>query len=67
MDAMQVQAMAVAQQARRDREKAAIATALIRIDDDEFGGCLNCGDEIAEQRLRLNPTVATCIACARGE
>jgi DnaK suppressor protein len=67
IDAMQVQAMALAHSRRRQQELAAIEAALRRIEEGEYGWCLTCGEAIAEPRLRLNPTVAACIACARGE
>jgi len=67
MDAMQVQAMALAQARRRQSERAAIDAALRRIDEGEFGYCLKCGDEIEPARLDHNPAAATCITCARGE
>lgn len=67
IDAMQVQAMALAQQRRRQSERAAIDAALKRIEGDEFGYCLKCGDDIAGSRLEHNPAVATCIECAREE
>lgn len=65
IDAMQVQAMALAQARRRQSERSAIDAALRRIDEDEFGYCLKCGDDIARARLEHNPSVATCIACAK--
>lgn len=64
IDAMQVQAMAIAQQRRRQAERAAIEAALKRVDAGEFGYCIKCGEEIAEPRLRHNPAAATCIQCA---
>ena len=66
MDALQGQAMAKATQARRAASRQRIIAALARIEDGEFGYCGNCGDEIAPRRLELDPTVPTCIACARG-
>ena len=66
MDALQQQAMAQATQARRARMKIRIRAALERITDDEFGYCAECGELIAEKRLDLDPTVATCISCASG-
>lgn len=65
MDAMQAQAMALAQQQRRENELAAIEGALQRIDRGDYGYCIKCGEEIAEARLRNAPTVTTCIECAR--
>ncbi|QQN74909.1 TraR/DksA C4-type zinc finger protein [Croceicoccus sp. YJ47] len=64
IDAMQVQAMALAQERRRKSERAAIAAALQRIEEGEFGYCIGCGDEIAEGRLRNSPTVVKCLECA---
>src|SRR3546814_11969818 len=66
IDAMQVQAMALAQERRRKAERAGIAAALLRIEAGEFGYCIECGDDIAEARLKLNPTVMKCRDCAAG-
>jgi len=66
MDAIQQQAMAQAQERRRGQERARIGAALDRIDDGEWGYCLTCGEEIAEARLRHDPSVAVCVGCARG-
>ena len=66
IDAMQVQAMALAQKRRRKAERAGIAAALQRIEEGEFGYCIECGDQIAEGRLRNNPTVIKCLECAAG-
>lgn len=65
IDAMQVQAMALAQARRRQTERSAIDAALRRIEEDEFGYCLKCGEEIAPGRLEHNPAVTTCIRCAK--
>jgi len=34
------------------------------MDEDEFGYCVSCGDDIAPARLDNNPAVPTCITCA---
>lgn len=65
IDAMQIQAMALAQARRRKAERGAIDEALRRIEEGEFGYCLKCGDDIALARLEHSPSVATCIECAR--
>ena len=65
VDAMQMQAMALAQSRRRQIGLAATAAALRRIEDGEFGFCLHCGEDIAPARLEHNPTTVTCINCAR--
>ena len=66
MDAMQQQAMAQATERRRAAERARIAAALERIEEGEWGYCLVCGEEIAEKRLRHDPSVANCVSCAAG-
>ena len=65
MDALQSQAMAAETERRRLVELDRIAAALKRIDEDEFGYCLACGDAIPIKRLELDPTTPTCIDCAR--
>jgi DnaK suppressor protein len=64
MDAMQMQAMALAARERRTRERQLVHAALARLHGDEFGWCRRCGEEIAEARLMNDPTVVTCIRCA---
>ncbi len=66
MDALQNQAMAQATGARRTAERQRLVAALKRMDDGEFGYCEECGDEIAEARLRLDPAATRCVDCARG-
>ena len=64
MDALQGQAMAQATNERRRIEIAQIDAALRRMDADEFGYCMGCGDEIAPKRLELNPAISRCLECA---
>jgi len=64
MDALQQQAMAQATERQRAAEIAKIDAALRRIDDGEYGYCLECGEEIAEKRLEIAPAVALCVRCA---
>ncbi|MBE1284715.1 MAG: TraR/DksA family transcriptional regulator [Rhodobacteraceae bacterium] len=66
MDALQNQAMAQAQQTRREIEQRQLHAALHRISTEEFGYCDDCGEEIAVKRLELNPTATLCISCASG-
>ena len=65
INAMQVQAMALAQARRRQSERAAIDAALVRIDENEFGYCVRCGEDIPIARLEHNPAFTTCIDCAK--
>jgi DnaK suppressor protein len=65
MDALQSQAMSVETDRRRSIELGRIEAALERIAEGDYGYCLVCGEDIALQRLELDPTAATCISCAR--
>lgn len=65
MDAMQMQAMAQASEQRRKQEVMRIESAIKRIDEGEYGYCVTCGDEISDKRLKADPTIPTCINCAK--
>ena len=67
IDAMQVQAMALAAERRRQAERQRIEAALKRLDQGEWGYCLACGDEIAPARLEHDASVTQCIRCASGD
>ncbi|WP_240624646.1 TraR/DksA C4-type zinc finger protein [Aurantiacibacter odishensis] len=41
-----------------------LKSALERLDDDEWGWCVQCGGKIAGGRLRNDPSVALCVGCA---
>lgn len=45
-------------------EIAKIKAALVRMEDDEFGYCVDCGDDIAEDRLEVVPYTPFCCKCA---
>nr|WP_319544810.1 TraR/DksA C4-type zinc finger protein [Ruegeria conchae] len=64
MDALQNQAMAKAQQVRRNTEVHRLQAALVRMEEDEFGYCEDCGEEIAHGRLKLDLTASKCVSCA---
>jgi len=44
-----------------------VRAALTRIEDGEFGHCLNCDEEISAKRLRALPWTALCLACKEQE
>ncbi|GBE41440.1 RNA polymerase-binding transcription factor DksA [bacterium BMS3Bbin09] len=68
MDAMQAQAMSKESNRRREIKMKRIESALQRIENDEFGYCLSCEEEIAPKRLEFDPSALLCIECAdRGE
>jgi len=64
MDAMQAQAMAQASDERRAHTLRRIEAALKRIEDGEYGTCLECDEPINPKRLEFDPTVVLCIDCA---
>lgn len=66
MDALQNQAMAKAGQVRRNQMRLRIAAALKRLEEGEFGYCIDCGESIPAKRLELDPTVPKCLSCASG-
>ena len=66
MDALQVQAMSSALDARRKNEITRIESALTRLEEGEFGFCLVCGEDIEEDRLKLDPAAPKCTACAKA-
>jgi len=41
----------------------AIRDAVDRIDRDEYGECLNCGEDIDERRLTAVPWIGLCLRC----
>ena len=63
-DALQQQAMAKAQDARRAVEIRKIGAALERMDAGDYGWCGECGEAIAEKRLMIDPTAELCVDCA---
>lgn len=66
IDAMQMQAMALATERRRAGERRRINAALKRVEEGEFGYCLTCGDAINPGRLEQDPSVSQCLECASG-
>ncbi len=65
IDAIQNQEMALANARTRQAEQQRIAAALKRIEAGDYGYCIACGEDIALRRLQSDPSLATCIACAK--
>ena len=63
-DALQQQAMAKAQDARRAIDLKRIEVALQKIKDDDFGYCSECGEAIAIKRIEIDPMTELCVNCA---
>lgn len=64
MDAMQSQAMALETKRRRKIELTRIEAALERIDEEEYGCCASCEEEINRKRLEIDPANPFCVECA---
>ncbi|MYL23372.1 TraR/DksA family transcriptional regulator [Vreelandella massiliensis] len=64
MDALQGQAMAKAEEERRQLKLKRIVGALQRLENGEFGECIECGEWIGAKRLNWEPLVLKCIDCA---
>jgi DnaK suppressor protein len=47
-----------------EEELAEIKAALRRMDDDSYGACVACGEEISSERLEARPYSSECIKCA---
>ena len=67
MDALQAQAMSKETGRRRRLKLLQIEAALRRIEDDDYGNCQECGDQIAAARLGVDPAVLLCINCASAK
>ena len=65
MDAMQQQSMDTAKEARRIGRLRLIEAALRRLEEGDYGYCLNCDESISDGRLKLDPTFPLCIDCAK--
>lgn len=64
IDAIQQQEMTLAAQRRREERIVRIDMALRRLDEGDFGYCRECGEEIPEKRLEIDPTCLNCVNCA---
>lgn len=64
IDALAQQAMSQETNRRRKLELDRIASALARIDAQEYGWCLKCGEAITAARLDADPSATLCISCA---
>jgi DnaK suppressor protein len=63
MDAMQQQRMLQANRAAMQRRLQQVRAALRRLDEDEYGVCVTCGEGVGFPRLEAQPEAPFCIAC----
>ena len=66
MDAMQQQEMSKASNLRRQIKLQQINAALTRIENNDYGYCLECEEDINPKRLEHSPTARLCIGCAEA-
>lgn len=64
MDAMQSQAMAQETQRRRQLQLTRIQAALDRMEEEDYGYCASCGEDIPLKRLEVDPAAPFCVTCA---
>ena len=64
MDAMQQQAMDQATEAKRRVDLSRIEAAQRRLRDGDYGFCEDCGEEIPDGRLAIDPMAELCVNCA---
>ena len=67
MDALQAQAMSQERARRREAQLHKIASALKRIEHEDYGYCTECGEDIAFRRLVFDPATTLCIDCANDK
>lgn len=64
MDSMQQQAMAAAQERRRQHDLTRIEMAERRLKSGDYGYCVECDAEIPDGRLAIDPMAEKCVNCA---
>ena len=65
MDAMQQQAMNKATEQKRRFDLVRIDEARKRLASGDYGFCDECGNEIPDGRLAIDPMAELCVNCAR--
>jgi len=64
MHAMQQQAMAEAQERARQLDLTRIEMAERRMNEGDYGYCIECDEEIPDARLAIDPMAEKCVRCA---
>jgi DnaK suppressor protein len=65
MDAIQQQAMSQATEQKRKYDLIRIESTERRLRDGDYGYCEECGEEIPDGRLAIDPMAECCVNCAR--
>jgi DnaK suppressor protein len=66
VDAMQIQQMALESSRRRERRLISVEQGLKRLDQQIYGICADCDEDINVRRLAIDPTAIRCIKCAQA-
>ncbi len=66
MDSIMDQKMSIAKLERQKLRLNQLELALNNIQNEGFGVCIDCGEDIEFKRLQLNPTVKKCFECMKG-
>lgn len=64
MDAINNRSVNEAALRQVERELAALEKALLRMRDEKYGKCMQCGQDIPTGRLMLMPGAIRCVRCA---
>ena len=64
MDAINNRSVNEAALRQLERELAALEKALLRMRDEKYGKCMQCGQDIPTERLMLMPGAIRCVRCA---
>lgn len=67
MEAMQHHAIAQVQHERAKAQRLALERLLSRVNDDDFGECYYCGEDIGVGRMLVRPESMKCITCAEAD
>ncbi len=67
MDALQQQSMTQASRRAAEVRISKINNAMSRINNDNYGYCLECEEEINYARLQANPEAPFCLDCQSGK
>ena len=65
MDAMQQQQMALSSKNQMELALKLVKQAFKRLENDEYGICLSCEEQIAEKRLIARPETPFCTNCQK--
>ena len=63
IDAIQQQKMLEANRHAQRARLGLVRTALLRVEEDEYGDCRSCGESVGYKRLKARPESVFCVDC----